>query len=455
LGSLTLIDYLDFRLRIADRTPDAPVDPFQKANWILEKLSEQVSYYSDKDTIKTLFSRDSKVPLINPWLWYWLSPEGRTLFGLAFDWEALINRLNEQLGFEYSNKLSNMLFSRVVYFEALAAIQGVLTFGSLHKNSAESFHKNLLATAQNAHFSEFRIKAPQDKFSQPLSNPYSHEDINSIINLFQFLDANNWTYVLRRLSAKSIFSGISFTRHEISFFFLNEEKVFTTTPLFKVNGFSSKTWLVHKLPFKFIDNIFSASDISIDLMWEDVIKVVAYLRLMNPSKRKRGKLIDYIPVAVPQQGNVSYGWNWISLSSIEASFTEDRVLTLGNLLIMTRGRQKAIQIDLIDNVNRISSIFSYSKIFDSLKSSSRISFESAISHFMKKNRGFAWVLAILLAMVQYFLTSTTWQTLPVIGRVLLSVFVALITRIIINPLWKKAEEQLAIIRPEDKILETE
>jgi hypothetical protein len=42
LGRLTLVDYLEFRLEIAARAPDAPTDPLQKANWILEEISKQI-----------------------------------------------------------------------------------------------------------------------------------------------------------------------------------------------------------------------------------------------------------------------------------------------------------------------------------------------------------------------------------------------------------------------------
>ena len=453
LGRLTLVDYLDFRLEIAERAPDVPADPLQRANWILEEISKQIHYYSDKETINVLFSYSSRVPFINPALWYWLSPESRILIGLAFDWEALINGLNEQLSFKYQNKLSIILFGRVVYFESLAAIQGLLMYGSLDKDGAKSFGDNLLALIQHENYSEFRIKAPLDKISQPLPNPYSKEDLNPIVNLFQFVDSNNWIIVLRRLSAKSIFSGIGFSRHVIDFFLPNQNKVFATRPLFKANNLASKTWLVHKLPYKFIGNISSKSEESVELMWEDAAKILGYLRLMNPCKRGRGKLIDYIPVATPRQGNILFGWDWASFSSKEANFTEDRVLTLGNMMIATRGKHKAVQIDLLNKTKTISSIFSYPSIFSNLKSGSGMSLESSIAYGMKKHRWVAWVLALLLTALQYVLAISFWKTLSLTGQIFSGCLIILCARLFINPLWKIVEEQLAIIRPEDKVLE--
>ena len=88
--------------------------------------------------------------------------------------------------------------------------------------------------------------------------------------------------MLRRLSTKSIFSGIGFSRHEIDFFLPDQTKVFTTKPLFKVKKLSSKTWLVHKLPYKFIGEISSKSDETPDLMWDGLRRFLGYFRLMNP-----------------------------------------------------------------------------------------------------------------------------------------------------------------------------
>lgn len=452
LGRLTLVDYLDFRFEIAERAPDIPNDSLQKANLILEEISKQIHFYSDKETVKALFAYSSRAPFVNPAFWYWLSPESRILIALAFDWESLINELNEQLNLKYQNKLSNMLLGRVVYFEALAAIQGLLIYGSSNRIITKSFGDDLSAIVQHENYSELRIKAPLDKASQPLPNPYSKEDVNPIINLFQFVDGNNWIIMLRRLSTKSIFSGIGLSRHEIDFFLPNQTKVFTTKPLFKANKFSSRTWLVHKLPYKFIENISSKSDETPDLMWEDVTKILGYLRSMNPCKRGRGKLIDFIPVATPRQGNISFGWSWASFSPVEATFTEDRVLTLGNL-ITTRGKQKAVQIDLLDKAKTISSIFSYPSIFSNLKSSSRMGFESSIAYGMKKNRWVAWILAVVLAILEIAIASSFWQTLSLGGQIISGSLIVLFTRLIINPLWKKVEDQLAIIRPEDRVLE--
>ena len=115
IGKLTLVDYLNFRLAIAYRNPDSPTDPLHKASVILEGLSEQLIYYTDQQTIKTLFDRRSKIPYFNPLLWHWLSPESRTLLELSFDWDNLIIDLEKQLGVKYSNRLSKMLLGRVVY----------------------------------------------------------------------------------------------------------------------------------------------------------------------------------------------------------------------------------------------------------------------------------------------------------------------------------------------------
>jgi len=175
--------------------------------------------------------------------------------------------------------------------------------------------------------------------------------------------------------------------------------------------------------------------------------------LMNPCKRGRGKLIDYIPVATPRQGNILFGWDWASFSSKEANFTEDRVLTLGNMMIATRGKHKAVQIDLLNKTKTISSIFSYPSIFSNLKSGSGMSLESSIAYGMKKHRWVAWVLALLLTALQYVLAISFWKTLSLTGQIFSGCLIILCARLFINPLWKIVEEQLAIIRPEDKVLE--
>lgn len=399
----------------------------------------------------SLFDHRSKVPFINPLLWHWLSPESRTLLELAFDWDDLIKALEKQIGIKYSNLFSKMLFGRVVYFESLATIQGLLTFSAQNKVNTKSFCDSLITVIHNENFSKLRIKASDDRFSQTLPNPYSAEDINPITNLFQFVEKNNWIVFLRRLSSKVIFSGINFSRHDVSFYFPNDSPAFMTKSLSKVNGFSSRTWLIHKLPFKFLENITSSADISIELFWKDVINLIIYLRAMNPCKRKRGKLTDYLAVAVPPQGNITFGWDWISWNPIEASFSEERVLSLGNLLV-TQGKPKAIQVDMIDRTKKISTIYSYSKIFDALKPQSRINFESMVSTAMRRNKWFAWFLTISLSVVEYSLVFPDWKNFSLL-KLLLGAAILVVTRLLIDPAWKGLENILAISKPEDKVFE--
>jgi hypothetical protein len=123
------------------------------------------------------------------------------------------------------------------------------------------------------------------------------------------------------------------------------------------------------------------------------------------------------------------------------------------MIIAARGKHKAIQIDLLDKNNTISAIFSSPSIFSNIKSGSGLSFESAIAYSMKKHKGFAWVLAILLTGLQYVFTSSFWQALPWAIQLASGCVIILLVRLVINPLWKTVEEQLAIIRPEDKVLE--
>lgn len=452
-GKLTLIDYMDFRLEVTNRNPDGPIDPLQKANWLLEKLSDQISYYSDKETLKNLFSRNSKMPIQNPLIWYWLSPESRTLIKLAFDWDNLIDILNEQLDTKYQNNFSIMLLGRVVYFEALATIQSLLTFGSLNKDDSKLFSNNLITITRNEDFGNLRIRASQDNYSRPLPNPYANEDLNPIINLFKFVEENTWIYFLRRLTSKLIFSGINFARHNVDFYFVDETLAFKSQPLLKSKKFNSNTWLVHKLPFIFLNKLSLNSNISTGSLWEDVIQIIKYLYYMNPSKRIRGKLLDYQAIASPSEGNISFGWNWIYWNPNNANFTEDTVLTLGNFLVERRN-PRAIQIDLTQKANRLSSIFSYSKLFENITFYSKKSPLSILSLSMKKYKWLAWVTILILALFQYLKASTIWQTLPIASQIMLNLFLIIAGRLLIEPVWKLVEAQLGLIHPEERVLET-
>jgi hypothetical protein len=462
-----LLNFVSFRLGVICRNPRlSKLAPINKVEQIINQLSSDLNYYSSSD-LKYWQTRISwngyKRSLPDFKTWRWLSPETRSILGIAFGWLELLSFVEENGGVKISDQLIPLLIAHVIHIESIAVVQGILKFNQLQPNIVEKCIDsiNMILNIPEDVYKSVNIRLYGDDLSDPITNPYTREQVQEVKEIINYSYQKEWSrFRLESSSLSSLLATVTllcfrseFVNDKSEVIYQNEDILKLYKPIYPDHDLL----VIIKFPSNFeaflnsfinSDKQFSVSD---DELYKQTRTILQFLRRINPCHRIPGRLLSYQAISSPREGEIQF--QMMPFKKEKRVFSEKNVFTNGDLFIASNS-ERVIQVDIFKSKNgaKVSSIFSASVLFPNLQNDfSKLGLLSKVARWMRTKR--LWIIRLIIigpTIGLFLIDYLSGKPSSINLFDMIKKFIPWAVGMIIgNALWDLIKYQIPLFNPED------